>query len=248
MTGQEQLDRRFEEDLEWARWAVARWAAFPVDRAPRPLVLLGETARARNGFRSQRAKLAFMNGWIDAQVPVPEAVLALAGRRGGRPEGEPAIVITAARRSDVEQRTDRGPRWLPGWELTSDQTLGPIVVLDPEAIAQAWAPPENVPSIPPRPTRGQPRHDPARADLADDGRTLTFRFTGALPNHERYPSAEAIESPQAVAVVPRGEDIGPPGARILPGYGRRVVVRLQEPLGARVLVDLHGNAGEVTVR
>jgi len=242
---QEQLDRQFEEDVDWARWAVSRWDAFPVDREPRPLVLLGEVAHARNGFRSQRAKLAFMKGWIEPRVPLPDAVLEILGQRPERPEREPAIVITAAERCAVEQRTDRGPRWLPGWELRSEQTLGPIVVLDPDVIARAWEPGE---PDPPRPTRGQPRHDPARADLADDGRTLTFRFTGALPNYERYPTAEVIESGQAVAVVPHGEDIGPPGARILPGYGHRVAITLREPLGARVLVDLHGNAGEVTER
>jgi hypothetical protein len=232
----------FDEDVEWARWAVARWEAFPVDRVPRPLVVLGETAHARNGFRSQRAKRAFHNGWIEPRVSVPDAVLETLGQQSGRPEREPAIVITAAERCAVEQRTDRGPRWLPGWELRSDQTLGPIVVLDPEVIAEAWAPPE---PGPPPPAVAEPGHAPVRGEA--DGRSLTYRFMGALPNYEHYPSAEVIESPQAVAVVPQAEDIGPPGARIAPGFGHRITVTLEEPLGARVLVDLHGNAGEVTV-
>jgi hypothetical protein len=246
---QQQLDRQFDDDLEWARWGVSRWAGFPVDQVPRPLVLLGPTSHARNGFYSHRAKRAFMNGWIQTEVAVPEAVLALLGRRPGPPDAEAAVVITAAGRCEVEQQTDRGPRRLPGWRLESDDTRGPILALDPEVIAQAWAPPETDPTHPPRPARGQPRGDPLgeRASLAADGRTLTFRFIGALPMYERYPTAEVIESPHAVAVVPHGEDVGPPGMRIPPGYGHKIVVTLREPLGARVLVDRHGNAAEVTV-
>lgn len=235
--------------LEWARWAVARWDAFPVDAEPRPLVLLGPAAHARNGFVSQRAKRAFMNGWIEARATVPEPVLAIAGRRPDRPPNEPPIVITAARRCDIEQRTDRGPRWLPGWELTSDQTLGPIVVLDPEVLSRAWSPPQSDPAHPAgpgRPPGQEPLHTPVSGQA--EGRTLTFRFIGALPNYERYPSAEVVESPQAVAVVPQAEDIGPPGARIAPGFGHQITVTLAEPFGARVLVDLHGNASEVIAR
>jgi hypothetical protein len=243
--GHRQLDRRFEDDVEWARWAVSRWAGFPVDRVPRPLVLLGETAHARNGFYSGRAKRAFMNGWIEAEVAVPEEVLTILGRRPDRPDGEAPVVITAVGRCKVEQRTDRGRSMLPGWRLDSADARGPILVLDPGVIAQAWAPPE---PAPPRPTREEPLHDAfKRADIASDRRTLTFHFMGALPQYERYPTAEVIESPHAVAVVPHGEDVGPPGTRIAPGYGRRIVVALRKPLGARVLVDPHGNACEVTI-
>jgi hypothetical protein len=226
--------------LEWARWAVARWDAFPVEREPRPLVLLGPAAHARNGFRSQRAKRAYLDGWIESEVDVPDAVLEILGRR---PNGETPIVITAARRTDIEQMTDRGPRWLPGWELTSEQTLGPIVVLDPETLAGAWSPPDPGP-VPP--AGQEPGHAPVRGEA--DGATLTYRFTGGAPSFVRYAPAEVVESGQAVAVVPEAEDIGPPGARPAVGFGRRVTVTLSEPLGARVLVDLHGRASEVTVR
>lgn len=230
----------FDDDVEWARWAVACWDAFPVDREPRPLVLLGPAAHARNGFRSQRAKRAYLNGWIESEVELPSAVLEILGRR---PDGERPIVITAAEQCAVEQRTDRGPRWLPGWELTSAQTLGPIVVVDPEVVARTWSPPQ--PGTPP-PSGHEPGHAPVSGEA--DGHTLTYRFTGGLPSFERYPSAEVVESAQAVAVVPQAEDIGPPGPRAAVGFGRRITVTLSEPLGARVLVNLHGQASEVTVR
>lgn len=229
--------------LDWARWAVARWDAFPVDAEPRPLVLLGPAAHARNGFRSQRAKRAFMNGWIETRVRVPDPVLAIAGRRPDRPESEPPLVITAARQCDVEQRTDRGRRWLPGWELASDQTLGPIVVLDPAVLAGAWSPPDPGPA----PPAGQePGHAPVSGEV--DGASLIYRFTGGPPSFVRYDSAQVVESAQAVAVVPEPVDVGPPGARPAVGFGRRITVTLSEPFGARVLVNLHGQASQVTVR
>jgi hypothetical protein len=59
------------------------------------------------------------------------------------------------------------------------------------------------------------------------------------------PAAEIIESAKAVAIVPRAEDIGPPGIRILPGYGHRITVQLASPIGPRVYVDLHGHARQV---
>ena len=228
------------DGLEWARWAVARWDAFPVTRAPRPLVLLGPAAHARNGFRSQRAKRAFLNGWIESEVDLPDGILEVLGRHPG---GDAPIVITAARRAEIEQRTDRGPRWLPGWELTSAQTLGPIVVLDPDILAAVWSPEDPGPVPPAGP---EPAHAPVSAEA--DGGALIYRFTGGAPSHERYASAEVVESGRAVAVVPEAEDIGPPGARPAIGFGRRVTVTLSEPLGDRVLVDLHGRASEVTVR
>ena len=227
------------EELAWARWAAARWDAFPVDRQPRPLVLLGPAAHARNGFRSQRAKRAYLDGWIESAVDVPDGVLEILGRRPG---GETPIVITAARYTDIEHLTDRGPRWLPGWELTSEQTLGPIVVIDPEILARAWSPPD-VGSAPP--AGPEPAHTPVSAEA--DGATLTYRFVGGPPNVARYPSAEVVESAQAVVVVPEAEDIGPPGARPAVGFGRRITVTLSQPLGARVLVNLHGQASAVTV-
>ena len=233
------------DDVAWADWAVQRWAGFPVDRVPRPLVLLGETAHPRNGFRSQRAKRAYSHGWIETRVPLPDELLDMLGRAGDRPDGEPPIVITASRRCPVEQPTDRGRRSLPGWELQTPDTRGPIVVLDPEVAAGAWAPAE---PLPPRPDGRDPPGDPfsPRADLAGDGRTLTVSYMAG--SGERHRIAEVVESRQAVAVVPRREDTGAAGPRTLVGYRRRLTVALNAPLGNRVLVDLHGNASEVTLR
>ncbi len=117
--GQKALDRRLAEELQWARWAVDRWAEFPVDRAPRPLVLVGSRSFVAGGFRSGEAKMAFIDGLFEAGLPVPGPVLAsLPAQRdrpaSGRPSPAP-LVITAAARSETEFWTDRGRRVLPAW-------------------------------------------------------------------------------------------------------------------------------------
>lgn len=247
--GQKALDRRLAEELEWARWAVDRWAEFPVELVPRPLVLVGQRSFVEGEFRSGETKEAFIYGLFEAGVQVPGPVLALlppqrertASRRRPAP-----LVITGAARSETEFWTDRGRRMLPAWRLQSDGLDSAIWVLDPEVASLAWVPRE--PPATPRPALQTPRGDPgARAVLGPDDHTLTFSFTGALPRYEHYPRAEVIESRQAVAIVPVAKDVGPPGPRILPGYGHKVVVHLGQPLGARVFVDLHGNPGEVNV-
>jgi hypothetical protein len=182
------LDRRHAMELEWARWAVDRWAGFPVDRLPRPLVLTAPAPRVEGGFRSGEAKLAFVTGLVDSIVPVPDAVLAaLRDRPGGGPvppRGTKPLVIVRALRS--------------------------------------------------------------QAVLAPDGQTLTFSFVGALPQIVEYAGADAVESDQAVAVVPLATYVGPPASiHTAVGWQREVQVRLGRPLGARVLVDLDSTPGDV---
>jgi hypothetical protein len=244
------LDQRLVRDLEWARWAVDRWADFPVDQVPRPLVLLhGAEQQMHGGFSSGEAKLAFIRGLVQTAVPVPEAVLGvLRDLPAGTPpadRGVAPVVITAATPGETEFSTDRGPRVLPAWRLEVEGATGPVWVLDPDMNPPPWRPHE--PSIRPRPAPTPSGGDPvAHVGLGPDGRTLTLRFTGALPIFEQYPRAEVIESPQAVAIVPVAKDVGPRGIRILPGHEHQVTVRLDKPLGARVFVDLHGHPGQVT--
>ncbi len=58
--------------LEWARWAVGRWANFPVDQIPGPLVLVGPRAIVEQGFKTGEAKLAFVEGAIESSVALPD--------------------------------------------------------------------------------------------------------------------------------------------------------------------------------
>ncbi len=245
------MDRRFEEGLVWPRWAVERWAEFPIGQNPRPLVLVGPDVFAEFGFRSGEAKDAYLEGRFEILVPLPAPVSdALRGARErlvpARPPQAP-LPITEATHVGREFRTDRGPVWLPAWRLASPSALGPIWVLDPDVAQTRWRP-RGSPTIP-RPDLQIPLGDPgARSELDEDGRTLTVHVLGGTPQVERYTGAETIESSQAVAVVPVGEDIGPPGWRTLAGYLHDITIPLQSPLGARVHVDLHGNLVEVRVQ
>jgi hypothetical protein len=75
----------------WAHWALGRWAAFPIDCEPRPLVLVGPPVRAEGGFRSGAAKLAFVHGDLQSAVPRPAeagtGMVRAAATRRRRPGG-----------------------------------------------------------------------------------------------------------------------------------------------------------------
>ena len=249
MTGwQDALDRRHSEGLVWARWAISRWDAFPVERRPRPLVLAGQRAFVERGFRTGQAKLAYLEGRIEYVVPVPDAIvreLPVGRELGPRRIDARPLRIRSAGRAETEFVTDRGRRRLPAWRLEAADALGPIWVLDPEVDPPQWLPPESPPTS--QPDLPPPLADPgAHAALGPDGVTLTIEQLGGPPEYERYARGDVVESHQAVAVVPVGVDVGPPGARRAIGYMHQITVRLTEPLGARVYVDLRGNAGVVT--
>jgi hypothetical protein len=240
--GQRALDQRFAEGLECARWAVGRWSAFPVDDMPRPLVMVGERIFVEHGFETGEAKLAFIDGRIDWQVAVPEAVRGQLKRHASgtvsRPPGTP-LVITGADRAEMTFVTDRGPRLLPAWRLQAHRALGPIWILDPDL--PDWRPCDQAGSAPP--DIEPPGRDPgAKLEVADDDCAVTLFWLGAAPEYERYPEAQVIESDRAVTLVARGEDLGWTGFRRAIGHVHRVPARLRLPLGARVFVGLDGTA------
>jgi hypothetical protein len=242
--GQRSLDRRAAEGLEWARWAVRRWSAFPVRQTPRPLVLVESRVRIEKGFKTGEAKMAFLEGRFESSVAVPAAVLdALArqGRPDQRRSGRPLLIIEAEL-LESEFQTDRGPRRAPAWRLTAEDALGPIWVLDPDVVD--WQPAADAGGSPP--DLQTPGQDPAaRVDVGADQHSMVVHWLGASPAFERYPKAEVVDSAEAFAVVPVGVDIGPPGARTLAGFVHRVPAALRDPVGARVYVNLHGHAGRV---
>jgi hypothetical protein len=225
------------ESLDAARWAVERWAGFPVDRVPRPLVVW-HTAYSDGGFRSGEAKEAFLYGRVSAPAAVPEAVLAaIAEFSGPPPAGLEPLVITAAEESSAEFWTDRGKRRVPAWRLESEEANGPLCVL----AAESWSP------APPTWRPPASRHMHFSAVMSADQRTLTVSFVGGPPAHADYPRAEVVESDRAVAVVPVEVDLLPPGTWRAPvGCERVVEARLARPLGAPVLVDLDSSPCEVT--
>jgi hypothetical protein len=230
-------DRRLEAEREWARWALEQWSGFPVRAHPRPLVFVGPTARPEGGFHTVAAKLAFHRGDIEAMVPIPDDVLrSLKPRRPLqaplRPNDRP-LRVTDAAKVHAEFLTDRGRRSLPAWRLRAEDAIGPIWVLAPEV--GCWSPPDPPTRVAPLP--GRP-HRARESWIETDGVTLHFHFIGDPSSVTEYPSAEVIESSEAVTVLPFPHDIGPLGWRALPGKEREVVAKLARPLVGRVLVDL----------
>jgi hypothetical protein len=239
--GGQQQDSHRTWDRAWARWALQRWEAFPVDVRPRPLVLTAPPTRFERGFRSGDAKLAFLDGDIQATVPLPDGLLEVL--RGGEPGPRAApgqrrwkspLLITQARPSRAEFATDRGMREFPAWRLSGPEIGGALWVLDPAVAARRWTPPE---PAPPTPSGGLP-HRSASAAVESHGLTLHFTFTGAPPAYTDYPATETVETGQALVVLPVPRDVGPPGPRTAIGCARTVVARLASPLGERVVVDL----------
>jgi len=240
MSGVGTVNPRLERERQWASWALGRWASFPVNQEPRPLVLVGPAANPEEGFRSGPAKLAFLHGCVEPAVALPPGLLDVLGAgetrraRSGQRHDRGTLLITGATKDHAALATDRGRRSLPAWRLTGPDLVGPLWVLGPAIAATRWTPPEDGP---PPPFQGAP-HRADRATLGDDGRTLRFVFIGGAPGYIEYPAVEVIDGHQAVVLLPVEHDTGPPGLRARSGSWREVTVTLNRPLGHRVLVDL----------
>lgn len=194
-------------------------------------------------------KSAFLRGDVEASTEIPDSVLRII-RDSGNPEGhvggprEP-LVITTASRGQVAFRTDRGPADFPAWKLEGPEIVGVLWVIDPEIANRAWRPMRSVGQPPPIP--GSPFRS-FGAWLETDGRRLHFLFSGSPEEYTQYPAAQVKESRRAVAVIPIGHDVGPTGPRRAIGVQREVVARLQDLLGARVLINLDASPVAVKAR
>jgi hypothetical protein len=65
---------RRARDLVAVQWAIERWAQFPVDADPRPLVLTGSQPTFA-GFSDGAAKVAYLQGDLVAAGDIPEVVM-----------------------------------------------------------------------------------------------------------------------------------------------------------------------------
>ena len=240
------MDTNFDAHIQQARWAVRRWAAFPVDAAPRPLVLAGPAITSERGFRSWEAKDAWFDGRYEWAVEVPEGVRLRARRsadQGRQAPASEALRITHAGLGEREFLTDRGPVVLPAYWLRGPAIQRSLWVLDPAI--EFWEPPEGAAGAPPpAPTQGQPLLWPI--EIGPDGQSIVVPWLGSHPEVETYPWVEIIETPTAICAVGARKDMGYQGWVTAVGIKHRIPGRLNEPLGNRVCVDLHGHAMQVT--
>ena len=226
-------------DTGWvANWVddevATRWAAFPVDGAPRPIVLLDDRVQLEgDGFVDDESKVAWLEGAIEAHSPTPSAVLALLPtRRQGNTET--VLRITGVIRTVAPFLCDRGPRSLPAYRLQMPGLHGSCVVLAPDV--ECW----------PVSDADQRRGPGGAATIDQDDLTIHFpAFGGVLTQFHR---AEFQE--HATYVVGRAvtsERRVPPGTAVVAlGVTRDVTGRLTAPLGGRVLLNMNGQPLAVT--
>ena len=219
--------------------AVGVWADFPVDAVPRPYVLT-QSAVIEAGYRTGEAKGAFFEGRVRFAEGLPAAAAAALVAGGVRlsPDSRSLLLVTNAIQVRHPFRTDRGERMLPAWSLDVQDWLGPVIVLDDEP-GNSWHPV----------TYPYARHwysqDTATVD--DHGTDLTYRFWGSPEIDTDYADAQILQTATAVAIAPRAVgrravDRAGMVAPLLHVQIRTVTVRLDQPLGQRVLVNANGLA------
>jgi hypothetical protein len=212
----------------------ARWAAFPVDAVPRPIVLLDERVRIEGGFDDVNSKEAWSGGRIGSSAPLAPGVLALLPAQGpARTDRE--LTITEVVSTTAEFRCDRGPRELPAYRLKVTGMYGSCVILAPEV--ECWWP---------RLPEDEGRQPGGLAEIDNDDVTVHFLAHGGVltefhraefQEHANYVVGRAITSERS---VPEGRLVH------MVGISRMVMGRLTSPLDGRVLVDTTGQPLAVT--
>jgi hypothetical protein len=217
--------------------SLEKWASFPVEADPRPLVLLGERVIVERGFTEGDAKAAFSDGRIDPDGRLPPEAAEAFAQIAKPAAGEPKIKVISVVKGTAKFMTDRGQRALPAWVFELTQTLGPVGVL---AVKPDY---EAAPAM-------------TTAIVSGDGMTLTVPMLKAYepcPGEPRTTyEPQWLESPTAVAVglKPIVGEVAPgePGncAHDLAYRTADYMIRLDKPLGNRVVVGAEGNVISVS--
>jgi len=196
---------------------------------------------SERGFRTGEAKDSWFAGEYEWAVEVPDGVRARAKLSADRGRHEPVaepLRITHAGRGEREFVTDRGPAVLPAYWLRGPATAGALWALDPSI--DYWVPPEVAGgAAPPAPTGRQPMLWPIETGV--DWQSLVIPWLGSSPEVETFPSVTLVETSTAVSAVAIRKDMGFRGWATSAGVKHCVAACLQNPLGDRVFVNLHGD-------
>ena len=241
--------------------AAHRWAGFPVDARPRPIVLAGsDVVLPEQALPDGNQENALAAGRI---LP-PETAPAAPATMGGYPiitaatavaqftdlepimADWPVLHITEMQLVNHSFRTDRGIVSLPTWKATLAETSQPIYVL---AVAAAGRYPHSL---------SDDLSFGVDATLSADGRDLTISFvahhkseggcdrdrTATVASQQTSTAVVLAVTTQVHPTVPR------PGCTdiytsqtlgyLTPGRPDTYTLHLQEPLGNRVVVDQLG--------
>jgi len=252
--------------------AAKRWAAFPVTRNPRPVILVApDVDGPAGGFPDGDSKLAFVTGHLALAAALPptprgqggypirpaaDAIAELTADRVTGPGPVTRLPITLIRLTEHGFGTDRGTPARPAWEIHLRGVRDAVYVL---AIAAAGRYPAETSASTDTGGYGAP------ATVSADGRSVTIWFTArhvstgpcdtgyttsldtaqtrtavALAVSTRFDPPAPTSTPVACPAI-GFVHVGPP----TPGApGTRTVV-LDQPLGARALVDAYAQPYDV---
>ncbi|HTF08843.1 MAG TPA: hypothetical protein VK659_11800 [Asanoa sp.] len=238
---------------------AGEWDAFPVDRVPRPIVVVTGGLIEVLGFHSGDAKVAFLTGRIELATRLPEAPATVAvdlpegrftfpalppdeafasvraqGSPANAPDSSPAPVrFTSVTLGSAEFSTDRGRLRLPAWLFGGPDIMEAIAwpAVGKEAFWR-YGEPNNAATIPP-------------SQLSQGGRRIRYAVPGrgcpSLPVM-RY-RVEVTETATTVVLTTVGEIVSTPGPEAkdiaCPAVGVKPVpydVDLAAALGNRVVI------------
>ena len=235
------------------------WDAFPVDRVPRPIVVVTGGLLEVAGFHSENGKLAFLTGQIELATPLPEASATVAvdlpegritfpvlrpdeafasvraqGSPANAPNSSPAPVrVTSVTLGSAEFSTDRGRLRLPAWLFDGPDIMEAVAwpAVGKEAFWR-YGEPNNAATMPP-------------SQLSRDGRRIRYAVPGqGCPSQPvlRY-RVEVTETATTVVLTTVGNIVSTPGpeAKDLTCAAIGVTpepydVDLAAPLGNRVVI------------
>ncbi|MGW6197967.1 hypothetical protein ACWF0M_17615 [Kribbella sp. NPDC055110] len=233
--------------------ALALWAAFPVDRQPRPIVLMS-FSRGPGGAPMLEDKTSVLrHAPVISDVSMPPWLL-----EALQPDPTPhwqvdPVRVRSVRRAYPEFRTDRGHRPLPAYRIEfvgpqfppgkapdpKAEGIGypPMHVLDP-AVRLWW--PDGLSSDYRGGLSGLPP-----AVLTGGGRTVHWMVHGSPPEYTDI-WVDAVHESRTAVVLVLGGGIRP-GVTAVPlvGVGRLVIAKLAAPLAGRVLLQTNGIPIEV---
>jgi len=206
--------------------ALARWARFPVEREPRPVVLTELPMAALEELAQDTEWRARFDGPGEPESALPPSLRPAAIDYCRDVQTASLQPLATLLRAPAPFGTDRGIREFPAWLMHPPDRRWPFIAMEPEFRRRMTWWPEGL----------QPYGEEV-SRIAPDGHTLTYRFSGAPTPYADYPRAEVYESETAVFIEPIGVSlIGQDDAVLEYLEEREVVVRLAEPLGNRVLI------------
>jgi len=234
--------------------ALALWDDFPVDRQPRPIVLMSFPIGPGGLPMVEDKTQVLRNAPVVSDVDLPPGLLE-ALQPDHRPLRRDPVRVRSVRRVYPEFRTDRGHRPLPAYRIEFEGTMyrpghapspkheglgySAMHALDPKAEATLWWPAGLSTSY-----RGGVRHLPP-AVLTGQGRSIQMMVYGSPPAYTDVRVRTVLESRTAALLVL--EHTPRRGIKVIPAVavGRQVTATLTKPLGARVLLQADGIPIEV---